>query len=226
MLKKYKNELFDILKHHELGVDKFTFQDTGEIFKIVFTGAFDRDFEYLILTAGGSYDYFYTSATDFSPGFKVIDRFRDAKTFHYVIENFLNWLALDVLRYLEEQNTPDLWAEYLKNDKVLPLKEADYKKNDNFNQDEKVQVSLAINELKLLINEKFKLTAGHQEIVENRLNYLTESLDRVTNKTDWKGIAMATIVMLTNSLAFDQQQAIDLYNLFVSVMQLLPTIDR
>lgn len=110
-------------------------------------------------------------------------------------------------------------------EKLSTITDKEYVDSDNFTLNERETIKLALNEIKGLINERFATTDYHIEVIDSRIKYLTEGVDRL-NKTDWKGIFINTIISLTIALSLDAEKGQELYNLFVQFIQVMPLIGK
>ena len=75
---------------------------------------------------------------------------------------------------------------------------------------------MSINEFKVLIINGFHPDVKELNIIENRLEYLSESLNRL-NKIDWKGLAISTVISISIALSLDTTSGHKLFELFKSV---------
>jgi len=116
-----------------------------------------------------------------------------------------------------------MWKEYKNGNKTLNIDNIDFNDKQAFSFDEKAQITLALNELKLLIENKFDLNEKEMSIVNARLNYLSESKERL-NKFDWKSILINTIINITVALSFDTQKGQELFLLFKHAFAIIPQI--
>ncbi len=85
-----------------------------------------------------------------------------------------------------------------------------------FSKDEKIQIKLAINELKFLIIQNFSPNNEEQIIIDNRLDYLIDSVERL-NKFDWKSLVLSTIISISISLSLDSEKGRLLFELLRKV---------
>ncbi|HTK22399.1 MAG TPA: hypothetical protein VL442_22935 [Mucilaginibacter sp.] len=218
MLKRYKNQLFQFLLNHPLGVDNFEVKEVNGIFYIRYLKT--KPISFFSISKGADYSYLWPSATVFGNSIKELTN--SAVPFEKVFELFKIWIDTVLPEIIEEENEIDLWEEYKKRISIKPLISEDYKDFSVFTKDEKEVIKLGLNEIKLLINQRFTESIEQQQIVENRINYLAESLTRIENKTDWKGILINTIISMSIALSLDSQKGQELYNLFVHILQTIP----
>jgi hypothetical protein len=82
---------------------------------------------------------------------------------------------------------------------------------------------MAINELKLLIHKNMETSEEEQELVNNRLEYLIEAMNRL-NKFDWKSVAISTIMSISIALSLDTSKGQMLFDLFKKVFSIIPML--
>jgi hypothetical protein len=224
MRKAYKNQIFQYLLNHPLGIDNFevtddetSFRLTYKLTEIPFTFSFE---------ASGDFDYVWPTAVLFEPFFKHQELSQDAVPFESAFEYFKGWIDQHLQEYINDCNEIDLWAEYKARVSALPSNEFDYQDHTTFTKHEKQSIKLALKELSQLILDRFVEDEKHQQIVEERLAYLAESIDRIDHKIDWKGILINTIISITIALTLDPERGQELYNLFVQVLQVFPQLGK
>jgi hypothetical protein len=121
---------------------------------------------------------------------------------------------------MEDQTTIDLWAEYKKGKEYLNVENIDYADFSFFSEDDKLQINLAIVELKLLIPQKFPMSSDQLVLINRKLDYLVESSNRVS-KTDWKGIFITTVLGMIIALSLDTEKGRQLWELFLNAFKLI-----
>jgi hypothetical protein len=85
-----------------------------------------------------------------------------------------------------------------------------------FSENDKIQLRLSINELHLLIIKNFSPSVDEMKIINARLEYLSNSLDRL-NRIDWRGLALSTIISISVTLSLDTEKGKLLLGLFKKV---------
>jgi hypothetical protein len=77
-----------------------------------------------------------------------------------------------------------------------------------------------------LIIKNFKPNKEELEVVDARLKYLSDAMEK-HNKFDWKGIAINTVIAITIALSLNPEQGNKLFQLFkqvfAAVIYLLPS---
>ena len=208
----YKNEIFNYLLTNKWDISDFKISDREDSFivnyketPLNFSIYFPHDF-----------DLFFPSWTIYSPNWKSTGA--NPSAWPETFQLFQKWLETTVKNYIDDQNTIDLWEEYLNGNSVVCLKSIDFDNQENFTPDEQQQLRMSINELKRLIVNKFELLEEQQKIVSERLDYLVEASKRL-NKFDWKGTLVNTIISISIALSFDTNKGKILLGLFQSIFR-------
>ncbi len=226
MRKKHKNEIFNFLNSITLGADNFEIEehveDDLQETNIIFNGT---QLEFKIRTSNESYELFdyrfvkYTPTYDFT-GFYPPSGWTDFET---VFESFKVWVNDHVNEFVEELQIPDLWREYKKGNTSLRFNEINFDNQEKLNYEEKVQIKMAINELKLVIHKNLETSEEEQRLVENRLDYLIGAMNRL-NKFDWKSVTISTIMSISIALSLDTNKGQILFELFKKIFNVIPMI--
>lgn len=230
MLKKYRNRLVDVLQ--ETGLDSSDYSvseinSSGAIYsKFIRIQYKDSPMIFTIRCDSEDWDSFDTESTVFSPVYASetwpSDKWID---FEGVVGELLRWKAEDLEDYISEESTPDLLSILMNRGKAQESDSSiNFEKEEPFNKEEKEQVRLGLNEIKLLIEDKFHFSDGQIAAINARLDDLDKKLDKL-DKIDWKSIAASTIVNLVMTLSMDANTAQNFISLFgkvfKSVVQLL-----
>ena len=156
--------------------------------------------------------------TKFSPRFPVKILEIKPKDIHAVCRFFEKWIDKEVLPYLKNVKTPNLWDKItqhksLAGELTMPLSD-----REPFTAQEKEQLreGLSVFQRKLLI--EFKHSQEQAELITERINYLTDSLDRL-HRIDWKSLVISTLVSISIALSLDTMQGNRLLEMFMSVTQ-------
>jgi hypothetical protein len=226
MRKKFKNEIFNYLNDTNLGKDNFDIEESIE-YELSTTSIIFKDspLKFIIRTSAASYDLLDYRFVTFSPEFKMSDIYpsQDWAYFTEVFDSFKSWINNHVAEYVEELQIPDLWSEYKKGNKTLRFNEINFENRENFSFEEKEQIKMAINELKLLIHKNMETSDEEQQLVNNRLDYLIEAMNRL-NKFDWKSVAISTTMSISIALTLDTSKGQLLFDLFRKVFSIIPML--
>jgi len=224
MKTKYKNQIFQTLLSHPLGVDNFLIENQNRYLRVTYL-PFDGVFKFDFMQSEDSLDLFYCEAILYRLEFRF-HRLNTESDFTDNLERFKRWLVKDLAEFIEDKKEIDLYEEYKKNAANKELQQIDYQDHTNFTANEKSQILLGINELKLIMLDKFVTNDNDKEIIAARLLYLTEATNRIENKTDWKGIFINTFIAMCIALSLDTARGNELYQLFMNVLNIVPLLHQ
>lgn len=216
MRKKHKNQLFNLISEKGYSPYDFVLEDTTEAETKIFYK--NTPFYFIVRNSQESYDEFDYYFVRYAPEFPISEIFPQQgwDTFEDVLAMFSRWLINNIKEFESDEFEPDLWSEYKAGNTSLNFNEIDFNDKSNFSESERKQVSMAINELKLLINKKFNTIESEQILVNERLDYLIESSKKL-NKFDWKSLVISTIIGIATTLTLDVEKGKLLYELFRQV---------
>ncbi len=226
MLKKYSNRLIDVIAQSGFDVNDFRkleFKTSlgSSIIQLVYKNS---PLWFQIHPAkDSSFDTFSTSCVKFAPTFAVLVNNSEIG-FEALKSTLIEWLKGDVKPYVEDQEEPDYW-KLIENNPIRP-DSIDFNANEPFTESEKIQLKIGFAEVRRLLTENFELSTPQLEATNRKLDYLIEATERL-NKTDWKGIAIATMFTIASELALDEQKRAVFFGLFHkiwAIAQHLPDI--
>ena len=221
LLKKYKNRLFLLM--NELSLDVSDFVKREEEGKFILCHKISS-FEFSIRFHNDDYHLFDCLMTTFAPGNKVVNIPNETYCgFDKVEELFQYWIIRDLGAFLAEESEIDMWDQSNNYLKTATIDKIDFDDNSPFDEIEKEQVKLGIGEAKSIVINSFKFSAEQVIIINKRFDYLEKAIDR-NNKTDWKSIAISTILGLIMNLGVDTNTGKGIWDLFLKVFQNLPML--
>jgi len=162
----------------------------------------------------GSFDQFFYQYVEFAAGFPWTEERPEGgyAGFEEVLPAFREWLATDVRDHLEDQALPDLWDQAARGQDVFsPGAITSF--GDSFSVEEKAQVRIAAEQLKLLIAKEFDASAEEMAVVHKQLEHLSEAVERL-GRFDWQGVALNTLISIGITLSLDTQKGQILLGLF------------
>jgi len=215
ILTKDKNNLLTTIQESGIDPNLFTTKDKVinriNYFTIVLR---DSPIKFTI-KLNDKYDNYSHYSSQFLVDFPTSKEKSDNNIYE-VLTAFEVWLNNVVKPYLDNISTPDLWQIFeetrsnAKNESGMPQ---DF---EQFSAEEKIQIKLSLNDFKLLIVKNFKPAKEELALVDARLKYLSDALDK-HNKFDWKGIAISTVISITIALSLSPEQGNQLFHLFKQV---------
>lgn len=207
----------------ELGLKHNAFDKIEDLGKFIITHI-ETGFKYSIGASKHCYDNLESIYTTFAPGNPTVAFPRDRyANFEEIKKNFTNWVNNHLKGYIDELNEIDMWNQSSQLVETKTIEKIDFNDNSPFSKEEIIQIKLGLNEAKLVIINNFNLSENQIEIIENRFRYLEEAIDR-TNKTDWKGIAISTVIGLVLNLGVDTNTGKAIWELFIKVFSNIPMI--
>lgn len=222
MLKKHKNLLLGIIKEKGLdpklfhGEDKMIDDENMFVIELVNSPMF-----FAVRNLETYFDVFSYHRTLFRPGFAKIQFGGNVDRLQY---DFGEWLDNHTRLYIEEKVEPDLWESIALHEPLVTGAKLVSEDTDLFSDDEKVLLRMSINEFRLLVIKNFKPSADELKVIDDRLEYLSNSIDRL-NKIDWRSVAITTLISISIALMLNAEQGrllLDLFRqVFTSVLYLI-----
>ena len=87
----------------------------------------------------------------------------------------------------------------------------------HFTDTEKKQIKSGLDEYKRLIIVNYIPTPEQLELINERLKYLSDSVERL-NRFDWKALAASTVVSIGITLTLNTETGKQLFNLFMQAL--------
>lgn len=163
-----------------------------------------------------SFDMFDYQCTDYNPAYSLTDiSYSRVDDLSHI---FTNWINTVVKPYLEDSKIPNLWGILVENPSQTINQSIEVQETKLFSEEEKIRVKLSINEFRLLIKQDFNPNQEQFKVINDRLEYLTNALDK-HNKFDWKGIAIQTVISIGIALSLSPEKGQQLLMLFKHVFQ-------
>lgn len=227
MRKKYKNELFNSILNSGLSpIDFHLTEDLENNSPRTVVGYKKTPFNFFIINCGETFDEFESKYIRYAHDFPISEVYPDQfyALFSSILDQFKYWLKHHIKEYEQDLFEPDLWSEFKNgNNSIVNLENIDFSDKSSFSSSERRQISMAINELSLLVHKNFSTTSEEQVLVNDRLNYLVEACDRL-NKFDWKSLVISTIIGISTTLALDGDKGKLLFELFRQVFTSIKNI--
>ena len=217
MLKKYKNQLFNIVEKSSLDLSYFEYEERKEAELPVFIiKVKNSPLRIEFKDDSNLYYLFHCSAVYFGASFPMHSLTAKPEGFSEIILKFKYWFENHAIVYIENSIEPDLWEQYFSKNKFLDLTLIDFEERDFFDEEEKHRIKLALNDIKILINKTFKPGSEEQKSTDEKLEYLKEALDRL-NKFEWKSVLTSTIFNISIALSLDTEKGKQLFNIVKKV---------
>lgn len=180
-------------------------------------------FKFYVRHKSDDFDLFDCRHVKYSPGFPLIDYTPKWEAFQKIKEYLESWLQNTIPKLLEDEAEPDLWEEFKKVNTSFNFDEIDFESREFFSYDEKVQIKLSLNDLKLLIHKNITTSEAEQKLVDERLDYLIEASNRL-NKFDWKSLVVSSIISICIALTLDTEKGKMIFELLKKVFTTISLI--
>lgn len=141
-----------------------------------------------------------------------IDKFWEWYPISRVYKHFEEWLVEHVKIYVEEHELPDLWGQ-INGQELFNGDPLENRNDTTFDQNEKEQIQISIVNFNNFVKVEFNPTDDQQEIISDRLEYLSQAIERL-DKVDWMGIAFTTIISISIALGLDTERGNCLFLMF------------
>ena len=224
MRKKYKNQLFQYLSTLDIPIDHWEIETNEDKYRDVsIISLVNTPFKFIITTDKEDFNVVGCKYILYGSSYPLSEYSGPYGDFDSILSEFSYWLDKHINPYFEDEAEPDLWTAYLNNNKSLNPENIDFNDRAEFTTDEKQHVKLAMNELKHLIHSNFQTTQEEQRLVNARLDYLIDAVDRL-NKFDWKGTALSMLMNISTALCLDTTRGEQLFGLFAKVISNLPQL--
>jgi hypothetical protein len=221
MLKSFKNRLFIIIEESGLSHDLFSLEETQDILNI---HLIDSQLNFSLKQGSDDFNKFTYKLILFRPGFPMMDSSGELDI-EDIEKWFTVWINSEVISCLEEVKLPDLWTQYADYiGEISTFRNSEYE-YEEFSDDEKMEIKGSINNFRLLIIENYHPNEEQLEEINERLDYISQAVDRL-NRADWKLVALSTVIGIATNLAVDIEGGRKLFGLFQEafsyLIQLLP----
>ncbi len=216
MLKRDSNRLFQALAREGFDPRLFVLEhvdDAASRFcdQIVLKGTQLRFF----IRQGDTYQEYDCRFISFAPRYPMSDTIPEEEFFNVeALEGvFVSWLHDHAKLYISEENELNLWQQM---EYETPLVTGDILSSEDvalFTDEAKRQIKMSISEFRLLVLKEFKPSTEELEVIDGRLTYLAEAVDRL-NRIDWRSVAISAIIAISVALTLDTEGGRQLFALF------------
>lgn len=213
-LNKFKNGFINIIRECNLSTEYFTANEISDtLYKYFEIRLKDTPMQFKVQR---KYDFnsFECQATKFTPDFSLT--YKGSCDTIGAYSFFGDWLKEHVQAYIENLSVPNYWELMEGEGQSFFSTDGKDSEFEKFNKDEITRIRMSINEFKILIVKEFDPSDEEIKLINSRLKYLSDSLDRL-NKFDWKGLVVSTLISISITLSMDTNTGNRLFELFKSV---------
>ncbi|HEX2628410.1 MAG TPA: hypothetical protein VHM26_05350, partial [Chitinophagaceae bacterium] len=216
MRKVYKNDIYRIITEVvKFDPTKFILTDSTDSGHPVSTIAVrNSEMNFIFRNAKNSWEHFDVRFTRFSPN-NEMSAWTPSSAGSYIdyqeaAKIFTQWLSSHAKNFIEEQDLTDNWINFQFETNIFELTQIRFDDNSHFNIDESSRISNSIDGLRQLIIEKFNPNNEQLEFINQRLDYLIESTNRL-GKFDWTSTMISIMISIAINMGFDTQTGKDFF---------------
>ena len=220
MLSSYKFQIKEVIEKSDLEPNLFEYSTIESKFRITLKGT---PLKFEIEQVQDDFNKFITWKTVYKPDFPMSNSPAHAYTMPQVIGDLNNWLGAVVDNYLNEVQLDNKWNEVeyhsiFKNISTLGIDD-----KSPLNQEDKKLLKRAVTTIKQDIKEEFNPNSEALKQINYKLDYLTQSVDRL-NRFDMKGAILNTLLSVGVNLGVDTQTGGRLVDIFKNAFSIIPSL--
>jgi hypothetical protein len=218
MLKKHKNGFLDVIRKNNFDPKRFeATDDEKSAFEPFVLQMRDSPMKFIARTSNEDFNAFDCAWTKFAPNFPLTKYTPNGwGEIDLIYQKFEEWLRSDVSNYISETMTPNLWEQINLQQPIISGSVLEGDDFSDFTDEEKAQLRLALSEFRALIIENLEPTEEQLKIIDARLSYVADALDRL-NRFDWRSILISTVFSISVALSLDTTRGKILFDLLKGV---------
>lgn len=219
MLKKYKNEVYQIIKEKfSLDTNRFIISDFEEnqnpVTEIKVLGS---EMSFHFYNSLSSWDHFRYRGTIFKPVLSIgelVPPLNNTQVFdkEKVFKQFENWIEAQVIPFIEEMDSIDHWNNFQFEQNIFSLLDGNSLDNAPFTTNQIQYINNSTNVLRESIVERINPTEAQMQYITERLDYLVDATERL-GKFDWYGVFLSTLISIAINMGVDTGTPQVLYEL-------------
>jgi hypothetical protein len=149
----------------------------------------------------------------------------DSHTINQLYRVFEQWVQREAKEYIEDLQLTDLWEQMSYQQTIIGGSVFEDEEMSDFSEEEKVRLRRALEDFRSHITATFKPNQEQQQVIEDRLKYLSTALDKL-NRFDWKSVLISATLSISVALTLDTAGGKMLFDLlskvFSNIRFLLP----
>jgi hypothetical protein len=213
--------IFQVIKEEGLNPESFKTIELHDQIRSVFSLRFrTTPFVFEIGQSKDSFHLFDCRFVEFSPDNKWSDFYPSIKEWtniETIIADFREWINRHIREYLHNLLEPDLWEQIDQGKALISGEALSSEETTPFSDEEKLQLKMSINEFRVLVKETFQPSEEKYKVIDERLEYLSNALDRQFNRIDWRSLALSTLLSISATLSLEPEKVNTLFGLFRQV---------
>lgn len=203
ILKSHSNEILQYIKANDLNIYDFSWEEvySTKSHPLVVSKLVNNSSAYYFIFDFHKGKHF----CEYSPGEEKQVDIEYPGSWNLQLDYFKHWIS-----YLKREiYSPDLWSA-LKAEKGILEAATTKESNELFSSEEKIKLKANLNEIKLYIFSTKSLQSNETSFIENRINYLVESSERL-GKKDWINITLGVLINIILFLSLPAEAAGELF---------------
>ena len=221
MLKKYKNQLLDIIESRGHDPTAFIGHETNDMqsgarFNIQYEGT---GLKFVVTESSSSSHRFTCQYTRFHPAYPK-EKWQYYPTYvaiDVIVPRLVEWLDEHVKELNDEMSLPDQWEQIRSEPWVLEVGEITGEELHRFTEEEARQIRESIIDFRSTVIKEFHPLPEQLQLIDSRLKYLSDGVSRL-NRTDWKALALSTVIGMSINLSLDTERGKFLFSLFKAAL--------
>ncbi|NUY82726.1 hypothetical protein HUK80_17620 [Flavobacterium sp. MAH-1] len=215
MLKKHKNEIFEIIKSEGYAHQDFEFKNINTNVDRVLVKGSSLFFDFY--QQESSFELYKWVYAIFAPKPRNSNITPNAEYFSKVKTAFTSWLKSEVSQFIAEREGEDLF-ENLKNKAEFNFEDFDSDIHEKFEQSEIAFIKTKLLELKSYVQANFESSQEQNLKIESAILYLSEAVE-TKSKFDWRGLLVSTVFSIITTLTLDTQKGAELWNFTIEMFR-------
>ena len=231
MLRKYRNQLFNVLKDSlpfDLSYIDYEYKETLTCYDLKISVKNSGLF-FTVESPKFDYHTFYHFYTEYHSPALVKTQRVVSTLIDVVCIALAQWCKKDLARWYDESildaAREDLWTVYFEGKKNLNFNQVDFQDQEYFSHDEKKQIIMSLDAVRLKIKEtdSLQLSEDGLKLIDQRIEYLKSATEKLT-KFEWKSVLISTIIGITIALSLDTAKGEALIEIFKQAFVFIPKL--
>lgn len=221
ILKKHRNQLPKFLEDRGFTSSDFEIQETEFSIELKYKSS---PMKFKFIRSKDSFVAYTYEFTRFAANFQTKSYASKYISFEEILVSLDGWIKNHLKEYISDLQEVDYLSQWIYSSNSVEIEQIDFDSVEPFKTDEIQQIKIGLDEVKYLVSKNLDLTETEISIVNKRIEYLADSLERTSCKTDWKNIAISTLINLITTLSLNPEQASTLWAMFHKIVESIPKL--
>lgn len=221
ILKKHRNKLPKFLEERGFEPSDFELIETELSIELQYRLS---PMKFVLIRSKDSFELYTYQFTRFTANFQNKEFKSKYEYFDEILNALHTWITVHLNEYISDVEEIDYLSQWVNSSGSVEIGQIDFESSEPFKPEEVQQIKIGLDEVKYLISKNIELTKTEISIVNQRIDYLAESLERTSTKTDWKNIAISTLINLITTLSLSPEQASTIWGMFHKIIHSIPKL--